>query len=133
MPSAARTSIVNAIERYGSTVTLNYKPAANLPVAGDWPNPNSPTLGAPDPKNIKAIVAPQQDKEGVIYNEGEEPRELVQAVFKPDENLNEVATVIWQGNTYTIQHGDNYELSDEKLAQVVIMARTKAVVEMPYG
>lgn len=131
--SAARTSIIRAILKYGSTVTLTYKPAVNLPVNGDWPDPNAPTLGPPDPKHIRAIVAPLQEAEGETTNTGERPVEVVQAVFTPDENLNNVATVTWQGNLYTISNGDTYELADEKLAQVVALTRARANVEMPYG
>lgn len=126
--SSARNSITRAIGKYGSTVQLIYKPAANLDVSGDWPDPDSPTLGPPDPKSVKAVVAPEEDEE-----DKEGVRERVVAVFLPATDLNEVDIVMWQGNEYKIQFGDTYELADEHLAQVVTLMRVKANVEHPYG
>ena len=126
--SSARNSISRAIRKYGSNVTLNYKPAANFDVDGDWPDPDDPTLGPPDPQTVKAVVAPEQDAEDL-----EGVRERVVAVFLPSTDLNEVDTVVWQGNEYRIQYGDTYELADENLAQVVNLMRVKANVEQPSG
>ena len=131
--SAARASIRNAVIQYGSNVTLTYKPAANLPVGGDWPNPNSPTLGPPDPKVVKAIVAPSPGPEGATSNTGVQRTEGVQAVFLPEEDLNDVETITWQTNLYKIDEGDTYELSGEMLAQVVSLSRVAANVVMPHG
>lgn len=129
-----QTKINRAIDKRGSTVTLKYKPNANI--GDDWPEPDAPP-SAPPPldRTIKAIMAPQADVENQMSTtaEGVLPRELVQAVFKASEDLNDVDHVEWQGNEYTIQYGDTYELSDEMLAQVVTLLRTKAVVEYPHS
>jgi hypothetical protein len=130
------TKIDRAIDKMGSTVVLKYKPNANEAEGGDWPNPDDPpTAPPPLDRTIKAIMAPQSDVENQrsFTPEGELPRELVQAVFKATEDLNDVEKVVWQGNEYTIQYGDTYELSDEKLAQVVILLRTRATVLQPHA
>lgn len=128
--SSARNSISRAIRKYGSRVTLVYKPIVNEPTAeGDWPNPDAPpTAPPPAPVQVKAVVAPEQDEEDLLG-----VRERVQAVFLPDTDLNDVQLVIWQGNEYRIQYGDTYELADENLAQVVTLMRVKANVEQPSG
>ncbi len=128
--SSARNSIARAIRKYGSSVTLIYKPVANDPTpAGDWPDPDSPPTTPPPPSvKVKAVVAPEEDEEDL-----EGVRERVTAVFLPSTDLNDALIVVWKGNEYRIQYGDTYELADENLAQVVRLLRVKANVEMPSG
>lgn len=124
-----RNSIIRALGKYGSNVALFYKPLANASLDGDWPDPDAPpTLPAPPPRTVKAVVAPEQDNEDLMG-----VREKVQAVFAPNVDLNNVEKVVWQGNDYRIHFGDTYELADVKLAQVVTLMRIRAVVEQPSG
>ena len=127
--SSARNSIARAVRKYGSDVTLRYKPAANAATSeGDWPDPDAPTVAPPASKVVKAVVAPEQDAEDL-----EGVRERAVAVFLPTTDLNNVSIVVWKGNEYRIQYGDTYELSNVNLAQVVTLLRVKANVEMPSG
>lgn len=138
-----RPKINRAINKYGASVTLQFKPVANAAhtetvldvLQDDWPDPNlAPTTPAPPDVVVKAIVVPEPDVEYKnVQPEGFFPSEMVQAFFLAVQDLNTVLSVVWQGNTYRILQQKNYELEGEILAQEILMVREVAATVMPHG
>lgn len=133
--SSRQARINRAITKYGSNVTLNFKPAVQAAGSdGDWPNPDAPpTSPPPSPLVVKAIMVPQQDPEyTAVSEEGVNPTEMVQGFFIATVDLNQVFRVLWQGGEYKILSQDAYELQGAILAQSVMLERTKAPVGALY-
>jgi len=123
--------INRSITKYGANVLLTYR--ADLPaVQGDWPDPNS--APAPATLSVKAILVPVADIEGhVITEPGVEEIERVTGFFMAALDLNNVALVTWQGNTYRIESQDAYEIAGEILAQSTTLVRQTAASVFPHA
>lgn len=131
--------IARAIDKYGTTITLQYQPVANDAVSDgygdDWPSPTAaPTTAALSSKIVKAIIVPSEDDEwSHVSNVGLLPMEVDSAYFKYSEDLNNVKQVVWRGNTYKVLQQDQYELSGKIIVQQVTISRIGAGVLYPHG
>lgn len=131
-----RQRIDRAIAKYGADVVLTYKPTENDAVDEDWPDPSDAVTTPADPatRTLKALMVPEQDTEGRNVSEaGNWPTERVQAFFSADIDLNNVASVRWQGGDYKVMSQDAYELSGQILAQATVLIRLSTTTVAPHA